>query len=143
MRWPVESAIQESKGEPGLDHDEVCDWVGWHHHTTMTLLAHHFLVRLRRQVAGKGTDPHRAAGTPAPAGQVPRRPRDAATLLALLAYIQRQNHAAYHSHRRRRLRRLDSPQKSRCITSAALLSRYPPYGATPIRIGWGRPLPLR
>lgn len=37
---------------------------------------------------------------------LPRRPRDAATVPALLAYIQRQNHAAYRSHRRHRLRRL-------------------------------------
>ena len=46
-RWPVESVIEECKGELGLDHYEVRGWIGWHHHTTMTLLAHHFLVRLR------------------------------------------------------------------------------------------------
>jgi len=86
MRWPVESAIQESKGELGLDHYEVRGWVGWHHHTTMTLLAHHFLVRLRRQVGGKGTVPHRAAGTPALAGHVApptARRRDAPGLARL------------------------------------------------------------
>ncbi len=68
MRWPIESAIQECKGELGLDHYEVRGWVGWHHHTTMTLLAHHFLVRLRGRVGGKGADPHRAAGAPAAPG---------------------------------------------------------------------------
>jgi len=67
-RWPVESAIQESKSELGLDHYEVRGWVGWHHHTTMTLLAHHFLVRLRGRVGGKGAGPHRAAGAPAAPG---------------------------------------------------------------------------
>jgi SRSO17 transposase len=68
MRWPVESAILEAKSELGLDHYEVRGWVGWHHHTAMTLLAHHFLVRLRCRVGGKGAGPHRAAGPPAPAG---------------------------------------------------------------------------
>ena len=68
MRWPVESAIQEGKSELGLDHYEVRGWVGWHHHTTMTLLAHHFLVRLRGRVGGKGAGPHRAAGAPAAPG---------------------------------------------------------------------------
>ena len=28
---------------------EVRGWVGWHHHMTMTALAHHFLVGQRRQ----------------------------------------------------------------------------------------------
>jgi SRSO17 transposase len=53
MRWPVESAIEESKGECGMDHYEVRGWVGWHHHLTMTCLAHHFLVRQRCRLGGK------------------------------------------------------------------------------------------
>jgi SRSO17 transposase len=47
MRWPVETAIEEAKGELGMDHYETRTWRGWHHHMTQTLLAHHFLVRLR------------------------------------------------------------------------------------------------
>lgn len=47
MRWPIESAILECKSELGMDHYEVRSWRGWHHHMTMTLLAHHFLVRQR------------------------------------------------------------------------------------------------
>jgi SRSO17 transposase len=71
-RWPVESAILECKSELGLDHYEVRGWVGWHHHLTMTFLAHHFLVRLRLQWGGKITGAHRtssarvAARGPAP-----------------------------------------------------------------------------
>jgi SRSO17 transposase len=47
MRWPIEMAILESKSEVGMDQYEVRGWKGWHHHMTMTLLAHHFLVRQR------------------------------------------------------------------------------------------------
>jgi SRSO17 transposase len=47
LRWPVETAIEEAKGELGMDHYETRTWVGWHHHMTLTFLAHHFLVRLR------------------------------------------------------------------------------------------------
>src|SRR5205085_1835309 len=47
MRWPAESASKEGKGEVGLDHYEVRGRVGWHHHVTMTFLAHNFLVRAR------------------------------------------------------------------------------------------------
>jgi len=61
MRWPVESAILESKSELGMDHYEVRGWVGWHHHLTMTLLAHHFLVRLRLRLGKKISRSHRAA----------------------------------------------------------------------------------
>jgi SRSO17 transposase len=47
LRWPVETAIEEGKGELGMDHYETRTWRGWHHHMTLTFLAHHFLVRLR------------------------------------------------------------------------------------------------
>jgi SRSO17 transposase len=103
-RWPVESVIEECKSELGLDHYEVRGWVGWHHHTTMTLLAHLFLVRLRVN-----------RGIAAPALTVaqvrkllqvvlPKRDFNAQEALDELARIQRQNYAAYLSHRKRHRR---------------------------------------
>jgi SRSO17 transposase len=50
MRWPIETAFEESKGGLGLDHYEVRSWLGWHHHMTLCLLAHHFLVHARQRV---------------------------------------------------------------------------------------------
>jgi SRSO17 transposase len=50
MRWPIETAFEESKGGLGLDQYEVRSWLGWHHHMTLCLLAHHFLVRARQRV---------------------------------------------------------------------------------------------
>jgi SRSO17 transposase len=47
LRWPVETAIEEAKGELGMDHYETRTWRGWHHHMTQTFLAHHFLLRMR------------------------------------------------------------------------------------------------
>jgi SRSO17 transposase len=64
LRWPVEQAIKEAKDELGLDHYEVRGWRGWHHHTTMTLLAQHFLVRLRSRLGGKYPGADRAPGAP-------------------------------------------------------------------------------
>ncbi len=49
QRGAVEIVIREAKDDLGLDHYEVRGWRGWHHHLTMTLLAHHFLARVRRQ----------------------------------------------------------------------------------------------
>jgi SRSO17 transposase len=81
LRWPVEQAIKEAKDELGLDHYEVRGWRGWHHHTTMTLLAQHFLVRLRSRLGGGDPGADRPASpTPAqrdPAGPAPRRRRHA------------------------------------------------------------------
>lgn len=50
LRWPVETAIEECKGGLGMDHYEVRTWLGWHHHMTLCLLAHHFLVRTQRRL---------------------------------------------------------------------------------------------
>jgi len=71
LRWPIEQAIKEGKAELGLDHDAVRGWRGWHHHTTMTLLAQHFLLRLRCRLGGAGP------GADEPAGAAPAE-RDAA-----------------------------------------------------------------
>jgi SRSO17 transposase len=84
MRWPIELAIRECKDELGMDQYEVRGWRGWHHHLTMTLLAHHFLVWQRMQLGGKITRLDPAPGAlpahrpPAPAslrrGDRPRPP---------------------------------------------------------------------
>lgn len=50
LRWPIETAFEESKGGLGLDHYEVRSWLGWHQHMTLCLLAHHFLVHARQRV---------------------------------------------------------------------------------------------
>jgi len=85
MRWPVETGLMEAKGEVGLDHDEVRGWVGWHHHSTLSFLAHHFLVRARLHLGEKKPGPVRAAGAPAApsraAAPAPRHPHGAAPLV--------------------------------------------------------------
>jgi SRSO17 transposase len=54
MRWPIESCFEEGKEEVGLDQYELRFWRGWHHHMTLALLAHHFLVRLRLRLPPRG-----------------------------------------------------------------------------------------
>ncbi len=46
LRWPIEACFTEGKREVGLDHYEVRTWRGWHHHLTLVILAHFFLMRL-------------------------------------------------------------------------------------------------
>jgi SRSO17 transposase len=50
MRWPIEASFRESNGELGMDQYELRFWRGWHHHMTMVILAHHFLVRLQQRL---------------------------------------------------------------------------------------------
>jgi SRSO17 transposase len=43
-RWTIEQDIQAGKGECGLDEYETRGWLGWHHHTALSILALFFLV---------------------------------------------------------------------------------------------------
>jgi SRSO17 transposase len=61
MRWPIEACFREGNGELGMDHYELRFWRGWHHHLTMVILAHHFLVRLQRRLDPR-EGAHAAAG---------------------------------------------------------------------------------
>jgi len=54
LRWAIECCFAEGKGELGLDDYELRSWPGWHHHMTLVILAHHFLVRLRQHLMARG-----------------------------------------------------------------------------------------
>lgn len=76
MRWPIERCFTEGKDELGLDHYECRFWRGWHHHLTLVILAHHFLVQLQRQLhqrAGGLRPPDGTAAGSHPAAARPGR----------------------------------------------------------------------
>jgi SRSO17 transposase len=64
MRWPIESCFAEGKEEVGLDHYELRFWLGWHHHMTLVLLAHHFLVRLQARLDQREGGPRSDGSAP-------------------------------------------------------------------------------
>lgn len=47
MRWPIEQIFTVAKQQLGMGDYEVRSWSGWHHHMTLLILAHFFLVRLQ------------------------------------------------------------------------------------------------
>ena len=49
MRWPIETCFEDGKQLLGMGDYEVRSWPGWHHHMTLCILAHHFLVRLQQE----------------------------------------------------------------------------------------------
>jgi len=61
-RWSIEQDFQNAKGECGLDEYETRGWVGWHHHTALSVLALWFLARQRDRSGGKKSGPERARG---------------------------------------------------------------------------------
>lgn len=77
-RWTIEEDIESAKGECGLDEYETRGWVGWHHHTALSLVALLFLVRQKRRLGEKraaddGARGAGAAGAPARRAPLGRR----------------------------------------------------------------------
>lgn len=56
VRWTVETAFSESKGEVGLDQYEVRSYAGWYKHITLACVAHALLTVLK-DVSGETLSP--------------------------------------------------------------------------------------
>jgi SRSO17 transposase len=78
-RWTIEEDIQSAKGECGLDEYETRGWIGWHHHTALSMVALTFLMLQRARLGEKrAADDHpRGTGATRPSvgysGMGPRR----------------------------------------------------------------------
>ena len=103
MRWPIETTFEDGKQLVGMGDYQVRSWIGWHHHMTMCILAHFFLVRLRIRLGDKAPALTLPQVKLLLTGLLPKREFDREWVLEVLGYRQRRNHAAYLSHRKRRL----------------------------------------
>lgn len=54
-RFAIEQCHEQAKQELGLGEYETRSWNGWHHHTALVLIAHHFLVTERLRLGEKIT----------------------------------------------------------------------------------------
>jgi len=52
-RWPIEQVHGQGKNETGLSDYETRTWIGWHHHTALSFLAHLWLVLERNRLGEK------------------------------------------------------------------------------------------
>lgn len=50
LRWVIEHCFEVAKQQLGMGDYEVRGWRGWHHHRTLVLVAHFFLLRLHRRL---------------------------------------------------------------------------------------------
>ena len=58
----IEECLQRAKGEAGLADYEVRNWVGWHHHQALSLVAAWFLTRETRRGKNADRGPDGSAG---------------------------------------------------------------------------------
>ena len=108
MRWPTESCFEESKQELGMGDYQVRSWKGWHHHMTLVILAHFFLVRTRLSLGDKAPALTLPQTVLLLRAVLPKPDLDEQLALDIVRYRQRNNHAAYLSHRKKRLQKLAS-----------------------------------
>ncbi len=108
-RWPIETTLEEGKGEVGMDQYEVRTWRGWHHQMVQSFMAHYFLTWLRLQFKKSpgpddGTsaraDRERPAGRRCALGEDPRRGRVLSTpeLFRLLFTSQKDTETSSSPH---------------------------------------------
>lgn len=107
LRWPIESCFEEGKQELGLGDYQVRSWLGWHHHMTLCILAHFFLVRIQRRLQDKAPMLTLPQAILLLKAVLPQPQFDLETTVEIVNYYQRRHEAAYLSHRRRRLAQLE------------------------------------
>lgn len=110
LRWPIETCFEDGKQLLGMGDYQVRSWIGWHHHMTMCILAHFFLVRLQLRLGDKAPALTLPQVKLLLTGVLPKRDFDREWVLEVLGYRQRRNHAAYLSHRKHRLNALDQSE---------------------------------
>lgn len=60
--WSIEQSFEAAKGECGLDEYETRGWVGWHHHTALSLLTLWFLGLQKQRLGEKRAADDRTRG---------------------------------------------------------------------------------
>ncbi len=102
MRWPVETCFEDGKQELGLGDYQTRTWTGWHHHMTLCILAHFFLVRLQLRLKEQAPALTLQQAILLLQAILPMPELDAALALDIVQYRQTRNFEAYRSHRKKR-----------------------------------------
>jgi len=107
MRWPIETCFEDGKQELGLGDYQLRSWLGWHHHMTLAILAHFFLVKVQRSMQPTVSHLTLPQAILLLKAVLPQPKVDLDTTVQIVNYYQRRHAAAYRSHRKRRLLKLN------------------------------------
>jgi SRSO17 transposase len=106
MRWPIESCFEEGKQELGMGDYQLRSYLGWHHHQTMVILAHFFLVRLKLSLKDKAPSLTLPQAVLLLKASLPQPKFDLHKTVRIVNYYQERHEAARQSHRKKRLAQL-------------------------------------
>lgn len=106
MRWPIETCFEDSKQLLGMGQYQCRSWRGWHHHLTLVLLAHFFLLRCQIRLQDKAPRLTLPQVFVLLKAVLPRPSFSPQHVLRIVAYRDRRNLAAARSHWKRRLQQL-------------------------------------
>jgi len=107
MRWPIEQCFLDGKKHLGMDHYEHRSWPGWHRHMTYVILALLFLLTLRLKLKKKIPTLTLPQALRLITTTFVRRTHDPEKAAEILEYYSKRNHAAFESHRKRRMQELE------------------------------------
>lgn len=124
-RWQIEEGFAQAKGETGLDQYEVRHWVAWHRWVPLCLLAHAYLVILRRHARASDAGGHDNA--PAPDLLPLTVPEVRRLVLALAEAAERRTFRLAWS----RWRRAHQARAARCQDARGTPRPHPPVEAQP------------
>jgi hypothetical protein len=102
VRWAIEQCFEEAKRDLGMDHNEVRQYPGWHHHMWICMLAHFFLWHVNIRLGGKTPALTLSQMRALLEVVFPLRTYTIEDVLMLVAWVHRRNHRAYLAHRKRR-----------------------------------------
>lgn len=108
-RWPMEQSIEDCKDELKMNQYAMRSWRGWYHHMTLVMIAHLFLVSVQQELKEDAPALTVSQARLLLQAVLPKPVFDEQAALAALRQIQRTNHAAYLSHRKRTLKKLEFP----------------------------------
>lgn len=106
MRQPIESCFEEGKQELGMGDYQVRSYLGWHHHMTLVILAHFFLVRLKLRLKEKAPQLTLPQTVLLLKASLPQPEFNLDKALRIVNYYQQRHQAARQSHRKKRLAQL-------------------------------------
>jgi SRSO17 transposase len=112
MHWPIEACFEEGKQEIGFGECQLRSWTGWHHHVTLCILTHFFLVPLQIRLKDKVPKLTLPQAILLLKATLAQPQLDAAKAIEIVNYYQRRHHAVYLSHHRRCFSNTDTPEVS-------------------------------